>query len=252
MKNFNEIPDFKLFLEKIENNKKIYEMSSNRTKVDQAKRFKRSGDYKGALNIINDLINILKDNIKKLNYDDIKYDRIKDDHIIQIIIYYNPTIRSNMNDIRDCLLEQGDNSDILNYKIFGEGSHNFNLEIDIRVDQLNNMDVINELPIFMKGLGLGKKIYKKLIKDFGYISSIGHESSEGSNMVWHSLTEDKELYNFINNDNIIVFFNDINYEMIMEKLKLFFNNNGHWLVDDDFIEKYKELLKKSFLKNNII
>ena len=35
----------------------------------------------------------------------------------------------------------------------------------------NKIDILNGLPNFMKKLGLGKKIYKKLIKDFGYISS---------------------------------------------------------------------------------
>jgi len=251
MKNFNEIPDFKLFLERLENNKKLYEMSLHKDKVEQVKRFKISGDYKGALKIINELINILKDSIKELNYDDIRYDRVRDRNIRQIVIHYNPIIRANINDIMECLLEQGDNSDTLSDKIFGNGTHDFNLEIDIHTDNLNNMDVINELPIFMKGLGIGKKIYKKLIKDFGYLSSIGNEPSEESNMVWYSLTEDKELYTFIGDDNIIVFFNDVDYELIIEKLKLFFEGSEKIIVDDDFIEKYKEMLEKSFLKNNI-
>jgi len=252
MKNFNEIPDFKLFLEKLENNKKIYEMSLNKDKVEKVKRFKMSGDYKGALNIINDLIDILKNNIKKLNYDEIRYNRHKDKNIIQIIIYYNTIIRANINDVRECLLNYGEHSDILNDKIFRDSSHDFNLEIDIRTELFNKIDIVNELPIFMKGIGLGKKIFKKLIKDFGYLSSIGGKYSEESYMVWHSLTEDKELYTFVSDDdNVIVFFNDVEYDIIMEKLKDFFEKSEKIIIDDDFIKRYEENLKNSFLKNNI-
>lgn len=252
MKDFDEIPDFKLFLERLENNKKIFEMSLNKDNIEKVKRFKRSNDYKGALNVINELIDTLRKNIQNLNYDQIRYDRRKDGYIIQIVVFYNPIIRANINDIRECILEFGEYSDLLNDKIFRDGTHDFNLEIDIRTNILNKIDIINELPIFMKGLGLGKKIYKKLIKDFGYISSTGGKYSDESSMVWHSLSEDKEIYTFVSNDdNIISFFNDVDYEIIMEKLEIFFKDSTKIIVDDDFIEKYREMLEESFLKNNI-
>ena len=65
----------------------------------------------------------------------------------------------------------------------------------------------------MKYIGLGKKIYKKIIKDFGFISSFdGYEPSLDSSMVWESLANDKEIFTFTNDENIISFWYELNYE----------------------------------------
>ena len=98
---------------------------------------------------------------------------------------------------------------------------------------------MNGLPLFMKGLGLGKKIYKKLICDFGYISSYdGYEPSLDSSMVWESIVNDKELFTFSNDENLISFWNELEYETIIEKLKEFYEHKGNVQFDDDFLAKH--------------
>jgi DNA-binding MltR family transcriptional regulator len=100
---------------------------------------------------------------------------------------------------------------------------------------------MNGLPDFIKGIGLGKKIYKKLIKDLGYISSFnGYEPSVESSMVWRSIAKDEEVFTFTDDENIISFWNELDYNIIIEKLKEFYNNNfNNYQLDDDFIRKYQ-------------
>jgi hypothetical protein len=67
-------------------------------------------------------------------------------------------------------------TDEVHQRIFGDGYDDIYLEIEIDSELLNRIDIINGLPNFMKGIGLDKKIYKKLIKDFGFISSFNGPS----------------------------------------------------------------------------
>jgi hypothetical protein len=106
---------------------------------------------------------------------------------------------------------------------------------------LNRIDIMNGLPNFMKGIGLGKKIYKKLIKDFNYISTFdGYEPSIDSSMVWESLAKDDDIFTFTNDENIICFWNDYSYNDTIEKLKYFYKdsdiNNAQF--DDTFLNRY--------------
>jgi hypothetical protein len=137
--------------------------------------------------------------------------------------------------------------DEIQQRIFGDGYDDIYLEVELDKDLLNRIDIMNGLPNFMKGIGLGKKIYKKLIKDFGFISSFyGYEPSLDSSMVWRSLSTDSEIFTFINDENIISFWNDLNYDLIVENLKLFYEKKGNIQIDDDFLKKY-ELSEEEFI-----
>ena len=133
-------------------------------------------------------------------------------------------------------------NDDIDERIFGGGWKDISLLIELDRDMFNRIDIINGLPNFMKGIGLGKKIYKKLIKDFNYISTFdGYEPSIDSSMVWQSLAKDEDIFTFTNGENIICFWKDYSYNHIIEKLKYFYKdsdfNNDHF--DDTFLKKYK-------------
>ena len=57
-------------------------------------------------------------------------------------------------------------------------------------------------------------------------------------MVWESLANDKDLFTFSNDENLISFWNELEYETIIEKLKEFCEHSGNVQFDDDFLTKY--------------
>jgi hypothetical protein len=80
---------------------------------------------------------------------------------------------------------------------------------------------------------------KKFIKELGYISSwSGGDVNLDSSMVWKSLASDNELFMFCNDNNIICFWYELDYDTIMIKLREFYYKRGNIIVDEDFLEKY--------------
>ncbi len=65
------------------------------------------------------------------------------------------------------------------------------------------------------------------------------------------LKEDKIIYEQASNDeNLISFWNKLEYEIIIDKLKEFYKNKGFIQFDDDFLNNYnlsEEDLKKKIM-----
>ena len=95
--------------------------------------------------------------------------------------------------------------------------------------------------------------YKKLIKDLNFLSSLsGYQPSINSNMVWSSILDDKEIYSFLNGDNIISFYHTYSYKKICDKLKTFYEyKNSKIILDDDFCIRYNIQDRDKFIKDNI-
>jgi hypothetical protein len=234
------IKSYSEILESVRERVSITEKALNPDRLDNIKRFKEDGDISNSLKelkpTLNRIINICKD----INYDDIVYS------------YKNDIVKISFNSIVFVLLATLKNDlnilgDEIQQRIFGDGYDDIYLEVELDKDLLNRIDIMIGLPNFMKGIGLGKKIYKKLIKDFGFISSFyGYEPSLDSSMVCRSLSTDSEIFTFINDENIISFWNDLNYDLIVENLKLFYEKKGNIQIDDDFLKKY-ELSEEEFI-----
>ena len=196
------------------------------------KRFRETNDFKSILNEINILINKIRTECINLDYIDIKY-RL---HNNNIEIRYNSELNALLNTLNEILYGLYDNNDIMD-KIFQDGYRDLFLNIDLH--HQNKIDINNGLPNFMKNLGLGKKIYKKLIKDFNYITSFyGYNPSIDSNMVWDTILSDENIFSFTNDDNIISFDKDYSFGDIVRELKIFFKIKGNKVFDDDFLKKY--------------
>lgn len=219
-------------LESIKKGRMVFEKAMRPEKISKIKRLKDSGDIKGILKELNPIIDEIKDKCSRLNFDDITYK--EDDNILDI--GYNSEIDMLLLSLK---YKTRTVDEEMHQRIFGGGWSDTILEIELDKDMLNRIDIVNGLPLFMKGIGLGKKIYKKIIKDFGYISSFnGYEPSIDSSMVWESLANDNELYSFSNDENLICFWNELEYEIIIEKLKEFYENKSDFQFDDDFLIKY--------------
>jgi hypothetical protein len=61
-----------------------------------------------------------------------------------------------------------------------------------------------------------------------------------------TLTCDSDIFSFTNDENIICFWNELEYDFILENLKEFYNNKGDIQIDDDFLKKF-ELSESEFL-----
>ncbi len=227
IKTYSEILNY------LKEDKIVYEKAMSPEKIANLKRLKDSGDFKSILKILNDDSNLILNKCKDLSYDDIGYS-MNDDIIT---ISYGKHIHTLLSILKDKI--ENYSTDDIDEKIFGGGWKDLFLEIEIDKKNLNKIDIINSLPNFMKNIGLGKKIYKKIIKDFGFISSFdGYEPSLDSSMVWESLANDKEIFTFTNDENIISFWYELNYETIIEKLSKFYKNKGFIQFDDDFLIKF--------------
>ena len=227
-------------LKSLNENKVIIERSMSDEKISKLKRLKDSGDFKEILNIINNEVDEILNKCKVLDYDSIKYSN-KDD---LITILYNNNIMTNISILKGKIEEYS--SDEINDRIFAGGWRDIFLEIEIDSELFNRIDIINGLPNFMKGIGLGKKVYKKLIKDFNYISSFnGYEPSIDSSMVWNSLACDDDIFTFSKGENIISFWKGYNYEKIITILRNFYDGDeDNNLYDDTFLNVYNLTDKK--------
>lgn len=228
-----KIRSYSEILELLKKDKLIYEQAMHPSKISNLKRLKDSGDIKSVLKILKKDIDIIIDICKNISFDDIYYS-MEDDIIT---IFYAEHIMTLLSTLKGKIREYS--TEEIDDRIFGGGWKALFLEVEIDKDMLNRIDIINGLPNFIKGIGLGKKIYKKLIKEFGYISSFdGYEPSLDSSMVWESLANDNELFIFSNDENLIFFCNELEYETIINKLKEFYENKGSIQFDDDFLIRY--------------
>jgi hypothetical protein len=231
----NTIKTFSEILESHRESKLIFEKSMSSEKITNLKRLKDSGDLKSILKLLNVEIEEILDKCRIIEYDNIDY--TYEDDIITIL--YANNIMTSLSILKGKIKEYS--SDEINERIFGGGWKDIFLQIELDSNMLNRIDIMNGLPNFMKGIGLGKKIYKKLIKDFNYISTFdGYEPSIDSSMVWESLAKDDDIFTFTNDENIICFWNDYSYNDTIEKLKYFYKdsdiNNAQF--DDTFLNRY--------------
>lgn len=119
---------------------------------------------------------------------------------------------------------------------------NFSTEIQIEENYLNRIHVPLGLPYILKGIGLGKKIYKSLLQDIGYISTSRLDRTIDAVFVWDSLRKDIEIYTFINGENVLCIDSNKNYDYIIKILEKFYKNLNKDIIilDDDFKNKYKD------------
>jgi hypothetical protein len=199
---------------------------------------------KNNLKELNILINDLKKEIKKLDSFDIEItdkDENSSYYICNFSLFATNLIfkiieisNKNKNDekIQEIIFPEGD---IIKHKLFPK--------IEIETKNFNRIH-INDIPMIIRNIGVGKKIYKTMIEKLSYISSNHEDRSIAAELVWTSIIEDKNIYSFICKEKIISFSHNYEYEKIINTLKEFFryeleNYPNEIIIDNDFEEKYK-------------
>jgi hypothetical protein len=234
------------------NNYLLNEMSINDETIKKYKTvLQHLSDYKNTSNYINDLILKLKDSVSNNILKIKKYD---EDNIYKIYkLEYSPITNYYIKQIEEILSdsEELDVYDKYYSIIYPDGNKlKFEIEIDIEKNNLNRIHVPVSLPYILKGIGLGKKIYKTLIYDIGYISSNYNDRSIESLYVWDSIRKDAELFTFVCDEKIISISPKLSFENIEDILSQFYNNitDQSIILDDDFKNQYnKEILKSQKL-----
>lgn len=208
-------------------------------------------DYKNNISYINEEINKIK---TILTNNDLFLDDITEsDKNISFKVIYPENVESLFSSFFKQILLKSKSDEELYDKYFNiiypDGNkRDLNTEIDVEINNLNRVHIVDSLPYICKGLGLGKKIYKELIKELKYISTNKMDRSLDSIFVWDSLRKDKNIFSFISNQNMICFDVNCDFDYINNVLLEFFkydiidiknniNNNKH-ILDTDFREKY--------------
>jgi hypothetical protein len=209
----------------------ITEMALSPLDISNMEKLRLAKKYSDIIKKYEEAINNLKDICSNLNYNDIEW---------RFIGYYEVYFTKQISKILSKILDDlSDEDEEVIDKINRDGYDDPHVDIEINEKTLNKIDIINGLPNFLQGLGLGKKLYKKFIKELGYISSwSGGDVNLDSSMVWKSLASDNDLFMFCNDNNIICFWSDLGYDTIMIKLREFYYKKGNMIIDADFLKKY--------------
>lgn len=214
---------------------------------------KNIGDFKNnsiiLQNLIFELKNEISTNVKIISFR--KYD--EDDNKIYLGVRYDFSIMTLITQIEQFLIESK-NTEIYNKYfsiIYPDGDETpFHIEIDIEKNNLNRIHIPTGLPFILKGIGFGKKIYKSLIDEYGFISTNGSDRNMDALFVWDSLCQSDQIYSFINDKKIISISPNLEFEKIKNILLEFFNDvdSQYVVLDDDFKNRYDKVLMKSDLK----
>lgn len=215
---------------------------------------KNIGDFKNNSILLQNLIFELKNDISTSNENIIsfrKYD--EDDNKIYLGLRFNFNISTLITKIEQFLIQSKDTEIFNKYFsiIYPDGDETpFNIEIDIEKNNLNRIHIPVGLPFILKGVGLGKKIYKSLINEYKFISTNGSDRNMDALFIWDSLCQDKNVYSFINDKKILSISPELEFEKIKDILLIFFNdvNDQYIVLDDDFKNKYNKELMKSELR----
>jgi len=134
----------------------------------------------------------------------------------------------------------------------------FNVEIELEINNLNRIHIPNGLPFILKNIGFGKQIYRKIIKEFGFISTLKMDQSLDAIFVWDSLRKDTDIYSFLREQQMLciddslvyinieeLLLNFFKYEIENEKNKIKIKN---YILDSDFKLKYMKNIMNSDLK----
>jgi len=234
------------------NNYLLNEMSINDETVKKYKTvLQHLSDYKNTSNYINNLILKLKDSIVN---NILKIKLYDEDNTYKIYkLQYSPDTNYYIKQLEEILSDSEELEVYDKYYsiVYPDGNKlKFEIEIDIEKNNLNRIHVPVSLPYILKGIGLGKKTYKTLIYDIGYISSNYNDRSIESLYVWDSIRKDAEIFTFICDEKIISISPKLDFKEIENILSKFFNNliDQKIILDDDFKKQYNiEILKSSKL-----
>lgn len=168
----------------------------------------------------------------------------KDDNYQLCKLEWNEKIEIIIQKLND-LLENIKDPNILsmsNRIVYGaEYEMNFHIFIELEYKNFNRIHIADDLPYSLRDLGLGKMLYKNIIKKFGWISSdLGSEPTEEVKFVWDSIRKDTDLYTCIKDKSIISFDSKLDKNILENIVRRWLKGSENYVLDTDMLKKYPD------------
>lgn len=197
-------------------------------------------------NYIKDVDDLKKD-IRKIRWNDLQLEKIENYENLRVFIISLPDdlqkrLDNFLIDERDFMF-----SETLIEYIFMDNTSSFK-GCRFQIDSFTNRIDIpgNGLPRGFRKLGLGPKMYRKIVEEIGYISSEEYQLSEFGKLLWNNLRKNNLFYTFVNERRGFAFPSSEKAETILSILDEKFNfNYSEALLDDDFEIKHTDLIIKT-------
>lgn len=209
-------------------------------------------DSKKTLKNINKEIELLISLLKNLDYNNIEFDDSKYNDNENFKIIFSDDITYLITPLYGYFRAiKKKNEELYNTIIntyFRGNNPNFSFDVEIERKYFNKFHFPVDLPMIFRNLGLGKKIIKAAVNNFNYLLFTKEDDSFELKTTVHSITEMKDVYSFMKEQNILIFKDD--FELIKTVLPTFFSDdyNDKYTLDEDFLVKYKEeILNDKFL-----
>lgn len=221
---------------------------------DRVKKFdtvlRNIEDVKKTKLYIDELILELKNEFSNLNKIKFSIDGETTDKI-HLTTKYNANIDDIIRKLKIILEESEELSENFFNNIYPDGEEkDFYIEVEIEKNNLNRIHVPLGLPYILKGIGIGKKIYKSLIKQYKYLSSNYLDRSMESLYVWNSIRKESDIYTFIFNEKILCIDDNLTFEEYENILLKYYKglSDEHIIWDDDFKDKWIKNIISSKLR----
>jgi len=194
-----------------------------------------------------ELINSLREKIKNVDWKELHVELIDSGNTFTYEVSLPKKLMRDFDKLEKKIESLGEFKEVGNDLLWGGDTaecDKFTITMQVRESMFNKIDISGYgLPIAFRSLGLGKKIYKKIISEVGYISSENHGSYKYSHLLWSSLIKDEDIYTFMNNNWILAFLKDQKPDVIIERLEKFFQHNAKndCVLDESFIKANRNL-----------
>jgi hypothetical protein len=218
--------------------------------VDDLSRFdnylKHIPDKKLILKDLKEEMTKFKEMISHFNDQSVFILKFQKDETYQICnLEYDSDIEKIITQLKRILKKIDDQETLLraNRIVYGaEYEMNFNILIELEHKNFNRIHIADDLPYSLRDLGLGKMLYKNIIKKFGWISSNSAEPkpTEDSKFVWDSLRNDTDLYTCIKDKSIISLNSKLDKNILENVIRKWLKNSENYIIDSDMLKKYPD------------
>jgi len=182
----------------------------------------------------------LNDNYKDGKNFNIDFD-IRINSLIDAIKGYYRNIMENNDDIYNKI----------NNEYFSGRELHLRFDIEIENDRFNKFHFPVDLPIFLKNIGLGKKIIMKTVDKFNYCLFTKTDDSIDLKIAIESFrNRNHDYFSFEMNSDLLLFSD--NFDIISDTLKKWIKNDSDYIcLDKDFYKKYKDKINNDEFLNNL-
>lgn len=185
------------------------------------------------------------DKMEVLNWNELNIDKTEEGSI-NFTVTLSDILIEEFDGIKEFEERESDYREIFHHIIWGHPDDSCDeLEWSVSISpNLRNRIHINGagLPFSFREKGLGKKIYKRILKEVGYISTRKQGAYKYSHLLWESITRDNDFFCFVSENLIIAVLKDNIPDDLINILEELFVDVEECFFDPRFCQIYKTKL----------